>query len=117
MTVTVELTIGETLKLWRDRVGLSQKQLGAAIELGRTTVIRYEADTALPKWKDVQAWAALCGEDAEILRPAWDYARMSGCIHGWSPYEQLSLAGGAFDSHDLAHVARNTRGQWAQDAA
>lgn len=85
MTVTVELTIGETLKLWRDRVGLSQKQLGAAIELGRTTVIRYEADTALPKWKDVQAWAALCGEDAEILRPAWDYARMSGWIYGADP--------------------------------
>jgi transcriptional regulator with XRE-family HTH domain len=110
MTITVQLTLGETLRLMRERAGFSQSQLAKFLEIGRTSVIRYEADIALPKWKDVQAWATICDHDADTLREAWVATSMSGCIAGWSPppdgrYQQLSWVGGSYDNYDTPHVA------------
>jgi DNA-binding XRE family transcriptional regulator len=110
MTITVQLTLGETLRLMRERAGFSQSQLAKYLEIGRTSVIRYEADTALPKWKDVQAWATICDHDADTLREAWVATSMSGCIYGSGPppdgrYLQLSWAGGSHDSSDTPQVA------------
>lgn len=82
MTITVELTLGETLRLMRERAGYSQAQLAGYLEIGRTSVIRYEADTALPKWKDAQTWARICDHDPMLLRDAWHSAVESGCIYG-----------------------------------
>jgi transcriptional regulator with XRE-family HTH domain len=110
MTITVQLTLGETLRLMRERAGFSQSQLAKFLEIGRTSVIRYEADISLPKWKDVQAWATICDHDADTLREAWIATSMSGCIHGSGPppdgrYQQLSWVGGSPGNYDTTHVA------------
>jgi DNA-binding XRE family transcriptional regulator len=110
MTITVQLTLGETLRLMRERAGFSQSQLAKYLEIGRTSVIRYEADTALPKWKDVQAWATICDHDADTLREAWVATSMSGCIYGGPPpdggrYQQLSWVGGSPGNDDMTKVA------------
>lgn len=102
MTSTLQLTLGETLRLMRERAGFSQTQLAGYLEIGRTSVIRYEADTAVPKWKDVDAWARICDHDPQVVRQMWDAARKSGWIYGRSSWEQLSLADAATDSNDLA---------------
>ena len=81
MTITMNLTLGETLRLMRERAGFSQTQLAKYLEIGRTSVIRYEADIALPKWKDAQAWATICDHDPQTLREAWIVSSMSGCIY------------------------------------
>lgn len=111
MTVTMTLTLGETLRLMRERAGFSQTQLAKYLEIGRTSVIRYEADIALPKWKDTQEWARLCDHDPETLRAAWVDASMSGCIHG-STSAQLAL----FDATSARDEARNQRGQFGAAA-
>lgn len=108
MTSTLQLTLGETLRLMRERAGFSQTQLAGYLEIGRTSVIRYEADTAVPKWKDVSTWAQLCDHDPQIVRQLWVAAVESGCIHGSLPryggrFDQLSLLSGASGSDDLAH--------------
>jgi transcriptional regulator with XRE-family HTH domain len=110
MTITVELTLGETLRLMRERAGFSQTQLAKYLEIGRTSVIRYESDVALPKWKDAQAWAVICDHDPDTLREAWIASSMSGWTPGREPpndrrYTQLSMAGGSFDNVDSPHVA------------
>ena len=68
---TITLTLGEILKLWRDRAGLTQQQLGEELELSRNTIKRYESG-GVPRWRDVEAWAEKCGQpDAEPAREAW----------------------------------------------
>ena len=114
MTITMNLTLGETLRLMRERAGFSQSQLAKYLEIGRTSVIRYESDVALPKWKDAQAWATICDHEPDTLREAWVAASMSGCAYGWDPpdtgrYRQLAWAGGSFDNDDRTHVATNER--------
>lgn len=86
MTSTLQLTLGESLRLMRERAGFSQAQLAGYLELGRTSVIRYEADRAVPRWRDVELWAQVCDHDPQIVRHLWVAARESGCI-----YDQRSL--------------------------
>ena len=74
MTHTLDLTLGEALRLMRERAHLIQSQLGAELELGRTSVIRYEADASVPKWRDVEAWAIACDHDPELVRDLWEQA-------------------------------------------
>lgn len=110
MTITVELTLGETLRLMRERAGFSQTQLAKYLEIGRTSVIRYESDVALPKWKDAQAWAVICDHDPDTLREAWIASSMSGCTYGSDPppdgrYTQLAWVGGSYGNDDSPHVA------------
>lgn len=82
MTSTLQLTLGESLRLMRERAGFSQAQLAGYLELGRTSVIRYEADRAVPRWRDVELWAQVCDHDPQIVRQLWRDARESGCIYG-----------------------------------
>ena len=86
MTSTLHLTLGESLRLMRERAGFSQAQLAGYLEIGRTSVIRYEADIAAPKWKDAATWASICDHDPQILRELWVETVESGCI-----YDQGSL--------------------------
>ena len=81
MTRTLTPTLGELLKLVRERSDLTQLQLGEAIDVGRTSVIRYEQGDSLPKWKDVLLWVEECNKtsalpvDAVELRDAWEAAK------------------------------------------
>lgn len=106
MTITVELTLGETLRLWRERTGFSQSELAKYLKIGRTTVIRYENDLALPKWPVTKLWAEICDQDPETVREAWVERSMFGCIYGPAPdYVQLVLLGGGTTSDDLGGPA------------
>lgn len=96
-TATLELTLGEALKVVRERAGLTQKDMADRLELGRNTVARYESAHTTPRWRDVVAWAEEVGEDPTIFRAYWDEARRSGWLYvrppdGW--YEQPCLFGG-----------------------
>lgn len=91
MTRTLSLTLGELLRLIRERSDLTQLQLGAAIDMGRTSVIRAEQGDSLPKWKDVVLWVNECNKtsenpvDPDELRDAWETAksdRQSGWLYG-----------------------------------
>jgi transcriptional regulator with XRE-family HTH domain len=104
MTTTLTLTLGETLRVMRERAGFKQTDLARYLELGRTTVIRYEADLGLPKWKDIERWALICDHDPQIVRELWELRLKSGCI-----YEALSL----FEVPDVGDVAfRDDRGRY-----
>lgn len=72
---TLTLTLGEALRLLRERSDISQADLADQLEMGRTSVIRYEADVSIPKWKDVEAWAIACDHSAELVRPLWEDAQ------------------------------------------
>jgi len=72
MTAQLVLTLGEILKLWRERAGLTQRELGVLLELSRNTINRYESGGGIPRWRDVEAWADRCGQpEPEIAREAW----------------------------------------------
>jgi len=110
MTETLTLSLGESLRIMRERAGFSQTQLAGYLELGRTSIIRYEADTAVPKWKDVDAWCRICDHDPQIVRELWESRRLFGCIHGSPPppdgrYQQLSWVGGSPGNYDTPNVA------------
>lgn len=89
MDTTLTLTLGETLRVIRERSGLSQKELGIALEIGRTTVIRWEADKGDPRRRDIDAWLDACGAnlaERAAATSAWTEARRaSGCISGDQP--------------------------------
>jgi transcriptional regulator with XRE-family HTH domain len=103
MTTQLTLTLGEILKIMRERAGLTQRQLGDMLEISRNTVNRYESG-ATPRWRDVVAWALECEHSPDIARDAWEAARESGCI-----YEALSL----FEVPDVGDVAfRDDRGRY-----
>jgi transcriptional regulator with XRE-family HTH domain len=109
MTETLTLSLGESLRIMRERAGFSQTQLAGYLELGRTSIIRYEADTAVPKWKDVDAWCRICDHDPQIVRELWESRRLFGCTPGHGPpddrrYLQLSFTGGLNGSKDSPHV-------------
>lgn len=94
MTATIELHLNEILRLARERADLDQKPLGLRIEMGRTTVIRYEKGVVTPqRWADVERWLDACDAAADLrvaARGAWEDARRSGCIH-WAPPNQQAL--------------------------
>lgn len=121
-THTLTWTLADAIEKMRNEAGYEQEELAERSGVSRSSISNYERSKSVPpNFDTVRRIARACGfhNDDDQLATLWDEARRRrfGCIHGWSPYEQLSLAGGAFDSHDLAHVARNTRGQWEQDAA
>lgn len=106
MTHTLELTLGEALRLMRERAGFSQAQIAGFLELSRNTVSRYEDGRFTPKWKDVDSWARICDHDPQVVRQLWEDSREFGCIHGsapphCAPYRQLSWLEGCHDSYDL----------------
>lgn len=73
----LELTLGELLRIMRERAGLQQSGLAERLEMGRTSVIRYESGAAVPKWKDAALWATECGYAPEVVRSAWETAKQS----------------------------------------
>lgn len=82
MTSTLTPTLGEMLAMVRHRAKLKQAELAVAVEVGRTTLIGWEADRGRPpKWRDVVAVVEACNEhlaepiNAEALRPAWEQAK------------------------------------------
>jgi transcriptional regulator with XRE-family HTH domain len=110
MTTTLQLTLGEALRLMRERAGFNQAQLGTYLELSRNTVARYEDGATTPKWKDVKAWAEICDHDPQIVHELWEVTRQSGCTYGQDPppdgrYTQLSWVGGSYGNYDSPHVA------------
>ena len=112
MTTTLTFTLGEHLRVMRERADLTQKQLADRIELSRNSVVNYERGIHTPKWMVVAAWAEACGFDASVARESWERARLFGCIPCPPPpddgrYLQLSWVGDALDSSDSAHVASN----------
>ena len=97
MTDTLTPTFNEALKLMRERAGFSQAQLAEYLEMGRTSVIRYESGAAVPKWKDVELWATICDHEPRIMRQLWDQARRSGWLYVRPPderYVQSDIFGG-----------------------
>jgi transcriptional regulator with XRE-family HTH domain len=110
MTTTLQLTLGEALRLMRERAGFNQAQLGDYLELSRNTVNRYESGATQPKWKDVKSWAEICDHDPQIVRELWELGLKSGCIYGGPPpddgrYQQLSWVGGSPGNDDMTKVA------------
>jgi DNA-binding XRE family transcriptional regulator len=109
-TDTLTFTLGEHLRVMRERAELTQKQLADRIEVSRNSVVNYERDIHTPKWMVVRAWAEACGFDAQVARESWERTRLFGWTPGHPPpdvgrYQQLSMAGGSFDNHDTSHVA------------
>lgn len=109
-TDTLTFTLGEHLRVMRERAELTQKELADRIEVSRNSVVNYERDIHTPKWMVVRAWAEACGFDALVARESWERARLFGCTYGSDPppdgrYTQLSMAGGSFDNYDSPHVA------------
>lgn len=96
---TLTFTLGEHLRVMRERADLTQKELADRIELSRNSVVNYERDIHTPKWMVVRAWAEACGFDAAVARDSWERARLFGCAYGSAPppdgrYMQLPLIGG-----------------------
>lgn len=86
MASTLELTLSEVLRLARDRKGYSQTQLADVLELGRTTLIRYEGGKPVRRWRDVEAWLDACEASPDVraaARGAWESARTVGWDHVW----------------------------------
>ena len=109
-TDTLTFTLGEHLRVMRERAELTQKQLADRIEVSRNSVVNYERDIHTPKWMVVREWAEACGFDAQVARESWERARLFGWTPGGLPpddggYTQLSMAGGSFDNYDTAKVA------------
>ena len=82
---SLELTLGEMLRVIRERAHLTQGEVGQRLEMGRNTINRYEADGSVPRWRDVEQWALECGHQPAILRRAWESARESGWIYEVDP--------------------------------
>jgi transcriptional regulator with XRE-family HTH domain len=77
-TTTIDLTLGEALKVVRERGHLTQKEMADRLEIGRNTVVRYESGLTVPRWRDVEAWAEEAGQPAHSLRYYWEVARGLG---------------------------------------
>jgi DNA-binding XRE family transcriptional regulator len=108
-TDTLQLTLGETLRLMRERAGYNQRQLADMIELSRNSVVNYENDIHTPKWMVVAAWAQACGFDPAVSRESWEIARLSGWTPGGPPpddgrYLQLSWVGEVHGGDDSSAV-------------
>jgi len=63
--------IGATLRDYRNRRGLSQKQLAALAKVGRTTIANIETDRQIPSLRALGALALALGVQAEDLIAGW----------------------------------------------
>jgi len=62
----MELTIGEQLKLLRQRAGLSQEQLGGTVELSSYTIGKIESGETSPRLEQLEAIGAALGAVVEV---------------------------------------------------
>jgi len=66
-TGTIELTLGEKIKILRERKQLPQKALAKLVGKSRKTVSRVEANGQELKYSDIFIWAEALGVSAASL--------------------------------------------------
>lgn len=60
-------TLGDRLRKAREHAGLKQTEMAAEIGIGRSSIINYESDKAIPARPVLIAWAIRCAVPYEWL--------------------------------------------------
>ncbi|MBQ4569169.1 MAG: helix-turn-helix transcriptional regulator [Ruminococcus sp.] len=84
------MTLGEKLKLSRNRMGLSQEVLAQKLRVSRSAVAKWETDKGIPDVENLKALAELLGVSVDYLLSEGDGA----CKHILKESVDLSLYAG-----------------------
>jgi len=71
-------TLGDRLRKAREHAGLKQTEMAEEIGIGRSSIINYEKNAAIPPRSVLIAWALRCGVDYEWLSGEPIFSRAGG---------------------------------------
>ena len=71
-------TLGDRLRKAREHAGLKQTEMAADIGIGRSSIINYESDRAVPPRPVLVAWALRCAVPYEWLTGEPIFSRRGG---------------------------------------